>query len=304
MDERELRIFKLAQGFLSQLAQSRIVDETDIDSNFLFRFDPVWTRRLREIRRMMWGLFVEEKDIPFPSEEGARLLVHLEQNAGISVGINLSEEVSALVIDPPNRKYRLLNSNLKQEQEQGVRSLVQGEDITPFQQLHEQVWAEANQTSKIWIELERLAKGFHVIPHTEEEERRFPLEEIKANFRNFINWVIWEHMTPAFLWSKTRLIEYEINGKSYRTIRPYPWSEKDPERTPNLKLPTRIRTWAIYYLTRRGGGVRTQQAALSLWNEHFTPYSLTDVGNYRHELGRLFHKAQKRVNIHTKTDSR
>jgi hypothetical protein len=53
-----------------------------------------------------------------------------------------------------------------------------------------------------------------------------------------------------------------------------------------MTLSVRIRTWSVYYLTKRGGGECTEAEAIEQWNEVFPKYMVQEP-NYRGERDRL-----------------
>jgi len=55
-----------------------------------------------------------------------------------------------------------------------------------------------------------------------------------------------------------------------------------------ITLPVRIRTRAVYYLSKRGGGQRTATDAVLIWNENFPCYDVQEPKNYHSEIERLF----------------
>jgi hypothetical protein len=51
---------------------------------------------------------------------------------------------------------------------------------------------------------------------------------------------------------------------------------------------TIVRTWGIFLLTQDGGGERSENAALRIWNERFANFSTDEDGaNYRKDLERM-----------------
>ncbi len=300
MNEREREIIQLARGFLTQLSQQKTVDEAAINANFLFRFESVWCEWISKIRQMMWAMMGESSDTPLSSESGARLLVHLESNPGLSVGVNITPEGTTFTMTTATGNYRCLDRDLREKHQAAIRHFATGGDIAEIDRLHQQMWAEANQTTKIQDELWRLARAYQLVSVTDE----FSLRETKERFQRVVTWVIWAEVVPSFLWPKTILLESKTPKRVKRTLRPHKWSEHIfPTQESGLRLETRVRTWAIYYLTRRGGGERTEQSAVDLWNEQFPCRIVTDLRIYRSERERLLKHGGKKDKLNGKNSS-
>jgi hypothetical protein len=282
MNEREQKIIQLAKGCLAQ----KPLDEATIDANFLFRFDTGWCEWVNKIRQMMWALIGETNNNPLPSESGMKLYVHLDSNLGLSVGMEITPESTKLTMNTETGSYRCFDSDLQEKYQEAIRHIVKGNNKEDIDKLHQQMWREANQTAKIQDELWRLAKAYHLVPVTDEESLNFSPREISERFQAVIFWVIRAKIVPSFLWPKTILMESKTYSKIKRTLRPHRWSEHIfPTEESRLRLGTRVRTWTVYYLTKQGGGKRTEQSAIDLWNEEFS--DTLDIRNYKNERDRL-----------------
>lgn len=284
MNEREQQIIQLAKGFLSQ--RQREWDEAAIDANFLFRFDPTWCKQVRKIRAMMNQLLGKEGDGLLSSEDSARCRVHLEVNPDTVVGF---DSAKGFTVTTAKGHYRCLDQKLREAYERVGKQALHGGDMTELEHLRELEWQEANQTSKIQSELIRIAQAYHLIPITEEEADRYAPTKIREQLINALDWVIWEHAVPSFLWPANKLIENELNSEGTQTIRPFEWWDDRSIGTgqTRLSLTTRVRTWTVYYLSKRGGGDLGQESAVELWNAEF-PGTTVKVEQYLDEYRRVF----------------
>lgn len=298
MNDREQNIIKIAKGFRDQSSRKIPLDEATIDANFLFRFEVVWCKWVSNIRGMMWSMIGESSNEPLSSEDGTRWLIHLDANPGVVVGLDITPSETKFTVTTSKGDYRCcFDKELQEKYNVAIKNAIRpGGDTTQLQRLHEQVWGEANQTAKIQDEIRRLAYAYQLIPINEEEALKYPPTEIRKRFQIVVNWVIWGEIAPSFLWPKTILRENQTDKKIRRTIRPDKWSTHNlPTTKPRIRVDTRIRTWTIYYLTRRGGGQRTEQSAVNLWNEEFS--DTLDLRNYKSERDRLLkHGSEKGVN--------
>ena len=105
-------------------------------------------------------------------------------------------------------------------------------------------------------------------------------------------------MSGILPWKVTKLEEFETGEGNERHIRPRAWDFlRDPGNPTRGKgrrmtLEVRTRTWAIYYLSQRGGGRRAVEAAVWIWNEIHPKPKLSSwrprVPNFKKERKRLF----------------
>jgi hypothetical protein len=285
--DREQDILQLAGGLLIRLRNRGDLDEATIDAEFLFRFEPTWCEWVDRIRGMMRAMVGQIDNEPLSLEDGARWLVHLESNVGLQVGVEVEPNGTRLTIESVRGGYHCFDRELAE----ALRTMTY--DRNEFEHLQQQRWAEANQTAKIQSELWRLAQTYSLVPSEVEWDKYAP-DKIKQQFQSVVNWVIWGEFVPSFPWSMTRLVESKVGRGVKRTIRSHRWGGKDLG-THRLRLDARVRTWAIYYLTRRGGGQRTEQSAVDLWNDRF-PDNQVRLENFRDERSRLFSRgARKRL---------
>lgn len=72
------------------------------------------------------------------------------------------------------------------------------------------------------------------------------------------------------------------------------WIEKKPLSNKRIMVKTRVRTWVIYFLTKRGGGQRTEQNAVDIWNEYF-PNLFVSKTNYQTNRQLLLKSGSKKT---------
>jgi hypothetical protein len=156
-----------------------------------------------------------------------------------------------------------------------------------------QLWLEANQTAQIQQELWRLAEAYQLVPIRDDQIANVAPVVIREQYLSVLNWVLHGDAVPSFLHSETLLLESRPAGGVKRTIHPHKWASGSARKVaPRIKETTRVRTWTVYYLTRRGGGKLTEPDAVELWNREF--HDNLDVRNYRAERDRLLlHQSKK-----------
>ena len=175
------------------------------------------------------------------------------------------------------------------------------DDTAKRERLFLQMQKEAYKTNRIQVELERMALSYNLVPH-QFELSAYSHQSVKEMADSVMWWVVLGEAVPSFRWEHTRLVESKIEGQLTRTIRPHEYGNIGKPRIGNPKPAldrwTRIRTWAVYYMSRRGGGDLPEEATINCWNTKFRDGA--DAGNYRKERQRLFERgAQKRVTFMT-----
>lgn len=300
LDNREQRIIDLAQGMLNGLEQGRRPDELEIDGNFILRFDPVWCRWVGKIRGTMGELLRQPNDgEPFSEEDAARIQVHLDTNSSLEMIIKIDLFNMALhgyldveIGRKERRGYRCLDPKLNEifnprriKLDQSHRELMQ--------QHKAEMMRERWLTLTIHQEILRMGQNYHILPlglgHSVE---RWTPRQVRDQVTSIVNWILrGEQRTtvppfPAF-WEAMVLIENDAGTSVARTV--HPWEGRPDEDSAGKRGGSkyvRMRTWAIYYLTKRGGGRRTEDKALDLWAEHFN--EIVDERNYQRQRDSLF----------------
>ena len=305
LSDRERDIINLACELLAQVrSDKRALDEMTIDALFLFRFEPTWCEMVGRIRGMMRAMIGKTGCKPLSVEDGSRLWVHLEHNAGTSVSIETGPDGTKYRVTTARRGYICLDEELDKALG-NMLSLDEGDAKCLWQQMR----MEANQTSKIEAELERLALRYHLIPSKTERERWTP-DDVRRQYQSVVNWVIFGEIPPLFptCWSGAIMLESTTKGGVKRNVSPWPlherghwrtnadgsrtWIKDGPEPPKRMEKWVRIRTWTIYYLTRRGGGERSEEETVDLWNSTFNENVL--VNNFRSERTRLFGRGARK----------
>jgi hypothetical protein len=293
LHERKSKILELASELLSRNFEE--ISEQQLDCEFIFRFEQGWVTWVKKIRKMLHALLnVEIEDDLLPSEEAVKLWVHLEINPGVRTEISIQQgEEHSLSFDVGN--YRPLGDELVFGSKEELLNFLQG-DVRTFRELEVKKFFEASQTSKIQGEIDRLARIYQIIPAMESDWTQFSIDELTLISKNLRNYLLLGHPLPSFIWPKVTYIDTKINIGVTRNLRPH----KSPYKIANKKRgyqrirpSTRIRTWSIYFLTRRGGGFETEQNAVNNWNKAFTEN--LEAQNYRKDRTRLFKLGSKKA---------
>lgn len=289
LSKREHNIMSLAQHLLKGTG----LDETTIDSQFIFRFDLRWCDWVDRIRSLIWSLMGEDNIQPFERINPLHLrwYLHLQENRYVSVELNIPGNATINA----GRGYSPFHKDLSDK-------LWNARDNeTEAKLIWMQMWREANQISKVHSEMEQLGKAYGLIP-LEDEIKGYFSEQLESFYNSMLNWVMWGEIPPSFRWEVTQFMENRIKDGSciislYKS--PIGYWQKQPDdssiwvqqkigNTKRMTYSVRIRTWAIYYLTRRGGGKRTEALAISLWNKGFSDEAKEN--RFREERSRLFLK--------------
>lgn len=290
LGDRERNVLKLAEGLL-KLHSEGSLDETTADAEFLFRFEVTWCRWVNRIRSMMRAMIGQTGEEPLSRQDRARWWVHLNRNAGLSVSIDSQDGPARWIIENPTGAYHVLDEDLRTARGAlavDLRAMHERPDeyTAKAAQIQQEMWFEANQTTKIQGELRRLARSYGLVP-SDHQLGQYPLDQIKLQYDSVVNWVLRGESVPAFLHGKTRLIESAVQGEDRRSIRLWKWGASEPFSEERIALETRIRTWAVYYLTKRGGGELAPSSAAELWNAKFSGRRV-ELGNYEDDRGKLF----------------
>ncbi len=291
-DNRTQDVLELAARLLTRLSEGIDLDEAVVDAEFLFRFEVTWCKWVSQIRSVMRAMLGRSGDTPLSDEDGARWLLHLESNVGLRVAMQLGNGEPHYVIENSRSRgaYHILDDDLEETSHAlGERLLRTTEDAdahrAAFGQIWRLMWQEANQTSKIQNELDRLVCSYGLVP-ADHKLGEYAPNQIKRQYDCVVSWVVWGRYVPSFLDERTLLIESEVKEESRQTLRPQKWISGlfSAERMP---LKVRIRTWAIYYCTRRGGGSFDQLSAVELWNARFPDHRVKS-DCYEDDCGKVF----------------
>lgn len=285
-------------------------------------------------------------DDPLSIEDGVRWWLHIDSNAGLSLSVQLDGENTIRYINTDHGGgYSCLDESLQSQIDKDFDLSIGSGDRTKQQHNFMNMWYEANQTSKIISEIERMARAYNLIPS--KSESKYSSRDVRERmWRSVVNWVIWGEFVPEFRWGKTIFSESNRGEGIERTIRLFKqpegswhnadelsnqdeekldlgrkdaikgmtndgrfmrsarldpkirnqrrmvWKEHKRRGHKRMTKETRIRTWAIYFLTKRGGGRMSEEVAVDTWND-FTwsrdPEAPTIFrNNYQVERNRLF----------------
>jgi hypothetical protein len=240
---------------------------------------------------MMRAMIGQTGDAPLSSEDGARWLLHLDSNVGLSVSMTLGGEEPKYTIENARGSYHILDQDVREANQALAQSIQEAlespeEYKAKLARIQELKWLEANQTSKIQSELERLARSYNLVP-SNHRLGEYPLNQVQQQYRSVVSWVIWGHVPPCLPDERTRLVENRVQAENRCSIRPWKWGNEEPFSANRMPLRTRIRTWAIYFLSERGGGNLQDKVAVALWNSEFPDRAVTLEG-FQDDRTKLF----------------
>ncbi len=284
-DERERKIIQLARKFLSRtvdqiepshpLIYAYDLNEADIDAGFIYRFDPVLNEQLDQARAMMRALVGKDGCEPLSGHDAVRWLIHLEDNPGVRLSITLGgSNGTGYAFATDKGAYRCLDQELEVAYGRTIGDPSEAERVLKL------IFLEANQTNKVQEKIARMGLACGMLPH-ESGERFYSPHDLEQRKQHLIEWVIRGEIVPSFLDEVMDIRDQKVGKGIVRTIRPQRWphgqwqvaSNYDRtwhyERGDSKKTlrEVRVRTWAIYYLARRGGGRLTELDAIKRWYE-------------------------------------
>jgi hypothetical protein len=264
-NERKADILHLASKFLEEMREpNTIPDEVEIDSAFILRFDPICVQQIHRIRQTMHALLGQAGEASFTQDDGWRLYFHLERHWEMRITNDLSQANQIWRFElPQNWGYRpLLNDD-------GVNWITLDEQTMKDDPQRRGIVREALQTSKVVDDINRLAFRFGLLPDARERTEYAPIE-LQRLWQCIVRWVIFDDPMPRFFRPITRIAELREKGfpQWLHASQPLPvMTDRLSQKGKAPLMPdTRVRTWAIYYLTRRGGGDLIEEEACALMN--------------------------------------
>lgn len=287
LNEREQELIELSQSLMNRTHK---LSAAAIDAEFIFRFEPNFRNQVKRLRAAMRGYFDLPGDGPLLVDVGAKWSVHLEDNLGLSIRFVNGK--------PSIEGYRPFDKSLIEQQ---IKAHMAG-DNEEYDRIDREIFVEARFIQRILQGIKQLSEMYQLVPHRSERDQYTPIE-IRTFRQRIMNWIIFGHYPPQFLWEITRLSESKEAHDGARSIRLFQWVtvkwipredggktrvEQKPKRGKRIETETRIRTWAIYFLSKRGGGKMTVNDAVELWNK--ITGQLHTSSNYYSELKRLFDK--------------
>jgi hypothetical protein len=285
-EEDVIQVARRLRGLL--LKRGRPLSESELDTEFIFRFDPKWCERVRAIRVMTAALVDEPRDMPLTFEAAALVADYLEENPGIELEMTIGPDVP--VFD--RFRVKTLRGNYRPLDSMNLPKIGKRRAPLEIEQPLEERWYEALHTQNIQSELTKLARDYDLVPSMRERDD-YSVNQLRAMAQRVVGWVLWGVSVPTFHWPLIRLIERPFGGGQARYIQPMRWiSMGDPgwtdigipageswttyfappkysKRKKPMSSEVRIKAWCVYYLSHRGGGQRTEEAAVDLWNVQF-----------------------------------
>jgi len=288
LDEREKSLLEEARTLLACLEsvipipgteETRLLEAKDIDAAFLYRFDPLWYEKSPIIRAMMRELLGQDGDGHLSRKDTKSLLEHLLNNQQLSLDESLAYNSRGFYtsLDPSLHGAYLSHNTGKVDR-----------------------WlAEAEKTARTWDLIHWLGSQYNLFPQPFERSD-WGSNAIELQIRRIAACIALDTGTPdLFRWDDMLLVEH-LRGRAHGpNIRPQEWARRmlasqspagvirwtpEPKKY-RVSDRTRIRTWTVYYLTRRGGGCRTEQAAIDIWNRVYE--DTLQPQNFRAERDRM-----------------
>jgi hypothetical protein len=267
---REQKIIEAATDLRGRCqAPSQSVDKLEVDAAFVFRLDPLWYRCSATIRRMMRRLLDRPGHGPLSEKDQIIWAWHLMQNRWPQASLG-GQEAST------HEGYVGLEMGLPRAQEyeqadQTQRRLAGGPD-----------------TDRVRSWLYCLATAYNVIPDSFDPDDWGP-NRIARQYQQLAVCVMSDRGSRRlFRWERVRLVEQRRGQRRLPAVRPERWATwvihsegavtHDEGLAPgwtfapeawDVGAMTRIRTFTVYYLSKRGGGRLTEEQAVGVWNVEF-----------------------------------
>jgi hypothetical protein len=271
--------------------------EAGIDSSFIFRFDPVWRPLAQNIQAMARKLLGQDEGVPLSAEDRTRCFNHLLANRGL----HSEGRPDAPTIATDQILYHPLDPSLRQAVYDSLSVVVPLPDGEAAE-LQRRWVEEAELTHDMRIALYSLGVRFNVVSYVGPFE---PFtSEIEDQLQRVACWALLERgCMPLFPWTMTKLEERKTGRSIERTIWPREWrAYKDGNldaRGGRMSPTVRIRAWAVYYLSKRGGGPWTEEGAVQIWAEIDDDSTRSTPAvwfqNYKEQRRRLFARGTKKA---------
>lgn len=264
-DSREHQIFNIASGLFNR---EREIGDQEIDRNFIFRFEYGWRLRVDKVRNLINQLAgIEASSELLPSDMSPKMWAYLEGTKNL---IDFPENITldeSFNIEYP---FRPFNEDVSNAYEKSISAAISGnrqqlEQLLPLIQ-KEKEFVRSLQNSVLLI-----AQQYQIVPLGFDLWNRFAFKDIELSLVNLRNYFLFNHPIPKFIWPNIRYIESKVDKSILRWLRPdvaLSDSSNSLHRS-QIRQSTRIRTWSIYFLTKRGGGHYSEDEAIDLWNMTF-----------------------------------
>ncbi len=226
------------------------------------------------------------------SEDGWRLYNHIQDH--LDLRIEYKGEAYGFISS--HNGYRPIDATLVDIQ---LQASVRGDDQAK-ERIEQHILNEAEHTIGIVSGLRKLAHRFGILP-ADHDLDNYSKKEIKAIWDRILTWVVFDKGVPTFCWQNYVLVESRTPRGQERMLHTQgvPKSYKKEGIRPEI----RIRTWAIYFLSKRGGGRRNASSsflgfpkgdatAMGIWNSRFREFEqgslvIDSPSNYRHHLNSI-----------------
>jgi hypothetical protein len=303
--KREQKIIQLASNMRSR---SDDLDAIKIAAAFFFRFDTKAYNWVRKIRGLIRRLMKKTGDDPLSSKDGIKMELHLRNNLQAVAGYSSVDGHSTENYKPLDRRLneRIVHAAFDNNEDELTK-------------LRREKWQEAKLTTEINSEIERFSVAYKLLPsHDERLASAFSPAEVESRYQNAIRWILQRKVVPQFYIPRVRFIETKIGDGVKCISNPYGdvsvsllvhengrksfgrwiqtedgkkiWEETPPPKFREMETDTRVKIWAIYYLTKRGGGRLTEKGAIQMWHDEFegglivTPSHKKNFQRYRKRI--------------------
>lgn len=245
--------------------ESGHASEQEIDRNFIFRFEYGWQLRVGIIRK--WISELARNPGPpdlLPEDLRPKMWAYLELNKYLMDMPDITTPAQASERNPP---FRPFNDQLKDRYELAIKAAIHGSPQELYT-IKAKVDEEKERVRRIQSEILRIARQYQIVPLGSDLWSRFPLDSIEEQLVNLRNHLLFDYPIPKFIWPQVKFLESPTDEGITRWLRPVrARSHTQPQTSYRMRTRTRVRTWAVYFLTRRGGGEFIEERAVELWNE-------------------------------------
>lgn len=245
------------------------MSEQHIDCNFIFRFEYGWKLRTNNIRTMLNQLArIGDSNKLIPADVSPKMWAYLEATKYLMVFPETITLDESFRIENPFRPFDEKHSD---NYDKAISAAIGGSRA----QL-EDIWPRIQQEKDFVRHLQNTilltGQQYQIVPLSFDLWGNFAFKDLEFSLVNLRNYFLFDSPIPKFIWDEITYIESKVNHGVLRWLRPdpVPNGSGNSLQTKQVRPLTRIRTWAVYFLTRRGGGQFTEPEAVDLWNHHFS----------------------------------
>lgn len=274
------QILEFAGEFLGDCDEK---SDQEIDRNFIFQFEYGWQLRVGALRRWVGNLAgISDSRNLLPEDLRPRMWAYLEHTKDLMCEPNLSVPDTPIESEPP---FRPFEEELAKRHELASSSAIGGNPQELYT-LKKRIDEEKERVRRIHMEILRVAGQYQIVPLGSDLWHLFPINVLEEQLVNMRNHILFDYPIPKFIWPKVTYLESPTEHGITRWLRPVHIEGHDASQgSRQLRPRTRVRTWAVYFLTRRGGGEHTEESAARIWNSA-TNDSLASR-NFRSDRNRL-----------------